>query len=272
MGLNNQKNQLKDWILLGISILLFVIFIWLFSIPEILAQKTGSIEWYSIFTLIISTGLTFCAIIYFASSIYTPIKEASVIKTEKYREEAAKITESLFSHLKQIGLDVTVESKEPKELLDKYFILSSIRVANKNIDLIELEWQRTELDTDYGSSHTDYYQCTYVMQITLESIIMQQKLLARAKPVKEHFFSRQIINLVWEGKELAQTLNKDINLTAGLIFQHHIHRVQIIPHTQFIEIRQNYRYSSPNLAFPTLETFEAYNRIGGHIRSIAALS
>ncbi len=273
--MNKPKSQSKNRILLGISTTLSIIFIWLLATPQSLNQKIGSIEWYLRFALIISTTLTFIAVMYFAVPTFvlpflTSInEELKAREVRKRNEEEAKKTaraNALLLYLKKIGLDVTIESKETKKLDDLNYVLSSIKVENKNIDLIELQLHLTEWDSDFGSGVHEYYHCNFVIQLK-NKILRGEKLRAKLKPVYKHFLSSDLKGLVWQGNELAQILNDDVNLTAYLSARPRMYNVEIIVDNQFIRIRQGSYYSSFYDGFPSRVTFEACDMIAQRIRN-----
>jgi hypothetical protein len=173
--------------------------------------------------------------------------------------------EALCEHLKRMGLNATVESKKFKwrEVLEvfypHFFILGSVRVMNRNIDLVELE--RT-----VGESAG--YRCNYVVQAKLNGL--EDRLKAKLKVVRKSFLRREVVDFKWKGKELAQVLNDDANLRDTRYGS-----LEIKPDKkhQRVRIREisaiGLYYATPELAFPTAAAFETFDRIAQHIRSIA---
>jgi len=190
-------------------------------------------------------------------------------------KEGETAIEDLCEHLRRIGLDATIESQEykkgikPPAQVYEGWVMGSVRINNRNIDLIELWWQRWGSFGEYGSVENEY-RCQYVVQAKVDGL--EDKLKAESKPVMKGFFSRETVDFKWEGKELAQILNSDANLRKHFLSQvptSFLH-VEIIPHKEHkCIIRQKFGTNYVKNTFPTIETFEAYDRIAQHIRSIA---
>jgi len=168
-----------------------------------------------------------------------------------------------------MGLNATVEPKKSKrlgdllpEILGPVVEKGSVRVVNRNIDLVELEWLET-----------GYTRCSYVVQARVNGL--EDRLRAKGKPVRKSLLSRQVVDFKWKGRELAQVLNDDANLRDKLYRMNIAHwyaPLEIKPEKKHQRIRiipiptQGW---APKAAFPSIETFEAYDRIAHHIRSIA---
>jgi len=280
--------------------------------------------------------------------IFNKKDDVKVTKGESIRTESKWKTyvEALCEHLRQIGLDVTVESKPPPigfwkssspfviyglifELLligwlclllsaetlwmgvgvlilggltlaffnpqSDYFLTlldlpftGSIRVANRNIDLIELEkLNKHALIREKFSGimvyapyvrvlYLDIYRCNYIVQAKVDGL--EDKLKAKAKPVtvQKDPKSWEVVGITWEGGELAQILNSDSNLrdTLSHMKDSVFSFLEISPDRILERVRigpTGAAYGSPKSAFPTVETFEAYDRIASHVRSIARI-
>jgi len=169
--------------------------------------------------------------------------------------------DALCERLRGISLDATVESKETKWW--KY-IQGAVRVADRNIDLVE--WEKIWYPSD---DIPDTYRCNYVVEAKVEGL--EEKLKAEGKPVRKSFFSRKVVDFKWKGEELAQSLGSDTELRSFLLSQRRPSKVEIEPwkEHQCVRIRPKRYTDSPEAAFPTVEAFEAYDRIAQHIRSIA---
>jgi len=151
----------------------------------------------------------------------------------------------------------------------------SIRVANRNIDLIELEKVKLSraLIINDRAIDLDIYRCNYVVQAKVDGL--EDKLKAKAKPVtvQKDPKSWEVVDITWEGGELAQLLNSDANLRNTLshikdtVFQH----LEITPDRILERVRMWADYPLPKSAFPTIETFEAFDRIAKHVRRIAGI-
>jgi len=183
-------------------------------------------------------------------------------------------TEALCEHLRLLGLDATVESKK-REYLGRWefgTIIGSVRVANRNIDSVEMWWN----DVTEEGWHFDYYRCIYVVQANVKGL--EDKLKAHTRQVRKGFLFR-VVDFEWKGKELAQVLNNDADVRKTLYpliakyrgHSHDLPRVEIKPYRkhQCVRISPHPRALSPAAAFPTIESFETYDRIAHHIRSIA---
>jgi len=169
--------------------------------------------------------------------------------------------DELCKHLVRIGLNATVESKKSKRLggFDLLsLILGSVRVVNRNIDLVELELIRGI----YGG-----YRCNYVVQAKVNGL--EDRLKAKLEVVTKGFLRREV-DFKWKGRELAQVLNGDANLRDTRYGS-----LEIKPDKkhQRVRIREisasGTHYATPELAFPTIEAFDAFDRIAQHIRNIA---
>ena len=123
---------------------------------------------------------------------------------------------------------------------------------------------------------TDLTERKRPTEVTVEAKVngQEDRLMAKGKPVRKSFLRREVVDFKWKGSELAQFLNGDANLIDTLcrmdIPRYLNASLQIKPDKkhQCVRIRQKGGYDSQEAAFPTLETFEAYDRIAQHIRSI----
>jgi len=196
---------------------------------------------------------------------------------EKYARMHEADVEALCEDLRRIGLKATVESKERKRLngvpgICSSWNIGSVRVANRNIDLVELNYNVSvsQPTGDYpgGDILPIEYWCNFVVQAKVEGL--EEKLRAEGKPVRKSFFSRQFVDFRWKGKELAQILNSDAKLKSHLLSQRRLRKVVIAPFKEDRCVRMSYDSA---LSFPpTIESFEAYDRIAKHIRSITNVS
>jgi len=183
--------------------------------------------------------------------------------------------EALCEHLRRMGLNATVESKKSKARLGLplySLILGSVRVVNRNIDLVELEL----IPGEPGG-----YRCNYVVQVKVNGLEDRLKSKVKEVKVKKGFLRRETVDFRWEGKELAQVLDGDANLRDARGLYAYFLEIKPDKKHQRVRIREispygflffpPYRslYFTPELAFPTIEAFEAYDRIAQHIRSIA---
>jgi len=178
--------------------------------------------------------------------------------------------EALCKHLGGMGLNATVESKVYPFPLGGG-IIGSVRVANRNIDLVEMEWAKKAFG-EYGEGTIDVYRCNFVVQAKVDGL--EDKLRAYTEPVTSFF---RVVDFEWKGKELAQVLNNDTDIRKTwymLIVKHRGHSkdrpaVEIEPNRKDQCIRISPRfYPTVVSAFPTPEAFEVFDRIAQHICSI----
>jgi len=189
--------------------------------------------------------------------------------------------DAFCKYLRGIGLDANVESEEITRLglWELGIIIGSVKIANRNVDLVEIESQAHV--SEEGAYTFVYYRCNYVVLAKVEPF--KKKLKAHTKLVRESYFFRPV-DFKWKGKELAQTLNDDGDIKNALYtpivgFRGHSRDqpfVEVKPYRkhQCIMIRPNFKYApdnSPAVAYPTIETFETFDRIGYHIRNIVKL-
>ena len=179
--------------------------------------------------------------------------------------------EALCEHLRRMGLNATVESKKFKwrEVFVPVVwpLLGSVRVVNRNIDLVELEGRiRGEFRYgEYGSG----FRCNYIVQAKVNGL--EERLEAKLDVVTKGFLRREFVDFKWKGGELAQVLNGDANLRTTRYGS-----LEIKPDKkhQRVRIREvsaiGLYYATPELAFPTIEAFETFDRIAQHIRNITS--
>jgi len=199
-------------------------------------------------------------------------------KTE--REDGLK---ALCKHLKRIGLNAILAKDYP--VWSSLVVVGAVRVADRNVDFVELDWWEDKKSMDafdpevgktvrYGPIYRSQYRCHYVVQANVEGL--EDSLEAEGKPIKKSgFLRKKIVDFKWEGKELAQILNSDAKLQSYFLSQHRPPHVEIEPSRKgrpYVRIMQKRFHHKPVSAFPTFETFEAFDRIAWHVRSIANIS
>jgi hypothetical protein len=199
--------------------------------------------------------------------------------------------EALCEHLRLLGLNATavkfherlfVGGVDLLEPLEPYItFMGAVRLANRNIDLVELaQYECPDSVGEYPSSTTSY-RCNYVVWAKVEGT--EDKVKVKLKSTRKHPLSREIVDFWWDGNELAQALNNDTDLRdrlnsmkkvlrLGFLFP--VMRLEIKPYRkqQGIKIIPKGDYVSPEAAFPSIEAFEAFDRIAHHIRSITNVS
>lgn len=183
-------------------------------------------------------------------------------------KERGTAIEDLCKHLKRMGLDATVESKWSKnESAHDGNLLGSVKIANRNIDLMELWWRRWGGGSGEDNYPQNEYRCHYVVKAKMDGLVESQPIIKG--------LSRETVDFKWEGKELAQVLNSDANLRKLFLskgLKSFLH-VEIIPYGEHkCIIRQKFATYSVKKTFPTTETFETLDRIAHHIRSISNVS
>jgi len=194
---------------------------------------------------------------------------------EKMKKVEEGYVDAWCKHLRLLGLDATkivcLKKMEQRiEFRGVERVLGSIRLTNRNIDSVELtEFEYYEYDPSSWSATE--LRCNYLIHARVEGL--ESKLEARLKPItiRRGFLKREIVDVRWEGRELANMLNNDANLrdTLNRMKNTAFVRLEIKPYTkhQCIRIRQK-GPRVPEIAFPTVEAFEAYDRIAQHISNI----
>ncbi len=212
---------------------------------------------------------------------------ASLIQRITGESKRSSAIDALGSHLVSIGLNV--ESKEHvegvetslrsiKDRLTWGSAWGTIRIANRNVDLIQLGFVRAD---------TLGFFCSYLVEARVEGL--EQKFKAKLRTIRQGLLRRKVVDLRWEGQELAQLLNNDsvlkrkneedlarsLNNISRLrkdpLSLQSPGRVNIVSYKDHKYVRILPRlYSFPlEAAFPTFGTYEAYEEIAGHVRSIA---
>lgn len=177
--------------------------------------------------------------------------------------DESDLINELCNHLRQIGVNAII--LDPESVEAKAFGgLGNIKIEGRNIEFVQVTKHTHAISAPKGKSSTyTYYLYHYGIKANAEGI--ENKLNSEAKPIQKGFFSREIVDYKWEGGELAQLLNSDINLKNTLI-KEQIDRLWTGPskNLQYVWITRR----GERKEFPTRETFEAYNRIMQHIQNI----
>ncbi len=207
---------------------------------------------------------------------------------EKNRKREEATIEALCEHLRQIGLEPMLVAFKEKPTIGGWVengrVLGAVRITNRNINLIEfVEWWGSG-DSD-GASMSLGYGCSYLVQIRIDG--SEDKMKVESWPVRKGFLSREILAFKWKEKtseswSLARDLNNDSTLRDMLYpkdklalndvrIGSKLPPVEIKPYRkhQCVRIRQRSFAKSPAEALPTIETFDALDRIAHHIRNIA---
>ena len=203
-------------------------------------------------------------------------------------------TEALRKHLKLINVNSAIESKHQKISSNGSTIMGSVRLEQCAIDLIELELLMQDVPSldNPDVIRKNSYRCNYWVQIEMEGLA--DKLEAHSEPVSKGLFSHGATDFRWVGSVLADVLNTD-RILKNMLYQSNqsvlkdkdsvwkkkwrpdetiqLPRVCIKPCTShWIKITQDYYYSSPESAFPSIPAFESYDKIAQHIRYIVGES
>jgi len=201
---------------------------------------------------------------------------------DKFKETG--LINELCEHLRSIGINATLLESGSSEAIGGTLVLGNVKVEGRNLDLIQVERQP-------GGGSRFVYQYHYVVRANVEGL--EDKLKADAKPVTKGLFSKEVVDLKWEGKELAQLLNTDSDLKSMLLKEgldkvvvrpDKKHQCVMITHPPKIPRQVSVSIGGlPSIPvrgggltagrkeFPTLEEFDAYDRIAKHIRSIAGV-
>ena len=201
---------------------------------------------------------------------------------DKYKETG--LINELCEHLRNIGINATLLESGSSEAVGGILALGNIKVEGRNLDLIQVERQP-------GGGSNIVYQYHYAVRANVEGL--EDKLKADAKPITKGLFSKEVVDLKWEGKELAQLLNTDSDLKSMLLKEgldkvvvrpDKKHQCVMITHPPKIPRQVSVSIGGlPSIPvrgggltagrkeFPTLEEFDAYDRIAKHIRSIAGV-
>ena len=195
-----------------------------------------------------------------------------------FKEEG--LMKELCEHLRQIGINaVLLESGSPEAVgRAQGFVLGSIKVEGRNIDLVQVERMGV----------TAVYQYHYLVRANVEGL--ENKLEAKGEPKTKGFMSKEVVDYRWEGKDLAQLLNGDSDLK-NMLLKEGLDKLEVKPDKKNQCVRITPIVKAPTRVsvgigglpsipvkggltvgrkeFPTTGDFEAYDRIAEHIRSIA---
>jgi len=171
----------------------------------------------------------------------------------------------------------------------------------------ELAWGYGKIDQWPYRPQRQYTRVTYYISYLVYGIVenLENELKAETRPIKAGLFEKRVTGFEWQGGRLAEILNSDSVLknmlqrigSPDIVIRPHKETlspsttdIQLVPKIdveeasydigfhkeggQYIEIRTSTivadERTARNLAFPTLEAFEAYERIARHIRGIIA--
>ncbi len=212
---------------------------------------------------------------------------------EEVKED--ELINELCNHLKKNGITASVVEAGSLEDIRGFvtFALGCVKVGNRNLDLIQVgkiniaasepNLQPGERgytrEKGQGSTRYDYH---YV--VLTKDAILENDLNAEFKPIEKRkgFFGKEVVGFQWNGGYLAKILNEDSGLK-NMLLKEGLHSllvktekehqcVRITPPTGSRELYDFDFGPHPLIlgrkAFPTLETFEIYDKIAQHIHSI----
>jgi len=171
----------------------------------------------------------------------------------------------------------------------------------------ELAWGYGRIDQWPYRPQRQYTRVTYYISYLVCGIVenLEDELKAETRPIKAGLFEKRVTGFEWQGGRLAEILNSD-SVLKNILLRIGSPDIVIRPHKetlststtdiqlvtkidmeeasydigfhkegeQYIEIRTSTivadERTARNQAFPTLEAFEAYERIARHIRGIIA--
>jgi len=182
-------------------------------------------------------------------------------------------------HLREIGINATVLGSDSSDYIGGMLSLGCVKIEDKNIGLVQVARQPV-VGTQVA------YQYHYVVRTNVEGF--EDQLKAESKPVKKGLLSKEVVDLKWEGGQIAQTLNLDNDLKSVLL-KNELDKVvlkvdrkqQIVTITHPPKIPRQVSVSFGGLPyiplgkltagrkeFPTLEEFNAYERIAQYVLNL----
>ena len=180
-------------------------------------------------------------------------------------------------------------------------VVGCIRMEGSDVDLLQVERMiRSEAQHDERTP-TDYHHLFayhYIVRTDFEG--SEKTVKANIKPITKGFIRREVTDFRWEGGDLAQRLNADTDLRNRLLREglNQLPRIDIQPDrtnhciriTQLFEISvggsgrfsvgiggfnmgmggrpHDLDVATVETSFPSRETFDLYNVVARHVRSI----
>jgi len=212
----------------------------------------------------------------------------------RFRSERELLTGELCRHLQDVSINaILLEPKSPEAFRNPYYVLGDVKIEGRNIDAILVQWSAG--DFEKSDSHYRYF---YVVRASLDGL--ESKLKADFKSnwhdrcsQKPNFYQfdktlmdKELSNSYWEGKELAQLLNNDPELTQKL-YNEGLDCLTVRPDKgdQCVRIEHSHwtlylsdgevhirTGSVGRKQFPSRGTFEAYEEIAYAIRRVILTS
>jgi len=178
--------------------------------------------------------------------------------------DESDLINELCDHLRQIGLNATVLESQSVGT-QTFGGLGTVKIEGRNIEYVQVTKHTQTHPGSKGRSTTSvHYNYHYGLMANVDTSL-GDKLKAEAKPIRKSFFNRTIVDYKWEGGDLAQLLNADMDLKKILI-EEGIDNLWTNPSENFQYVWISRR--GERKEFPTQKTFEAYDRIAQHIREI----
>lgn len=195
----------------------------------------------------------------------------------------------LYKHLQQIGINGTAHPSQNE--VDSMTASLTGRVAGyvtlegRNIEKIQVEIEQ-RIDQVNTTSRIQHYH--YIVPANIQGF--EQTVDVKITPIRKRFFSRDVVDFRWEGRDLAQQLNDDVELRT-MIAQNGLNpppRIEVKAHCQprplarigdlpqALRDAQSaftpcIRITNVHARLPTRETFNIYDRIANHIQGITTV-
>lgn len=151
-------------------------------------------------------------------SIFNRIRGANQRAFYFFREQidamigGTELLNTLCKHLRELGLDATLlDLEDPEARLEPQWTLGCVKIKGKNIDLVQAQ---CILRGEDGPS-TNIFMYNYVLWMNTQGL--KDDLKADFKPIENRKGTMEEENKAagyqWVGKGLAETLNKDLALS-----------------------------------------------------------
>ena len=203
----------------------------------------------------------------------------SLFKKLKDTVKEVGLINEYCDHLRGIGINATVLGPDSPDYIGGTLSLGCVKIEDKNIDLVQVARQPVS-----GSQVA--YQYHYVVRTNVEGL--ENQLKAESKPVKKGLMSKEVVDLKWEGGQIAQTLNSDNDLKS-ILLKNELNKVVLktdrkqqyvtITHPPKIPMQVSVSFgglpmiplgkmTAGRKEFPTLEEFNAYEKIAQHVLNL----
>jgi hypothetical protein len=195
-----------------------------------------------------------------------------------------KLMASLVKHLAEIGIEAELTSEEVTNYyLGLNFQESVVQVKNKNLNVIKLTGDSRDGCGVSGTILRFLYEVQFEKPLSKEILA---KIQAKSSLVKEGkvagMWGGKVVGIKWEGKELAERLNQDSDLSESMLkcsksWSYLDYEIQVGP--SLVEILSP-RFVIPEKVIDLFETelknddkcclfgFQIVDKIARHIRDI----